>query len=108
MRLIVEPYAQTTIANDAQAARHVAAKVISAERVSHVQSIPYTVGGSSGVLVRGLPGGPAPATDIFVARHTYVYLIIAPGSGLASDQRTALARLRFIPRSGDFLPPVGG
>ncbi|HCF99136.1 MAG TPA: hypothetical protein DEV93_01165 [Chloroflexi bacterium] len=108
LRLVIEPYALTSIANDASAAKLVAQKLIQAERVSSVTRQTVRYGRSQGVLVRGLPGGPAPALDIILAHQKAAYLIIAPGSSLAADQRRALRTLRFIPRTGHFLPPVGG
>lgn len=107
LRLVIEPYALTSIGNDAEAAQWVATKVIRAERVGGTTQLRVRYAGTRGVLVRGLPS-PSPAADIFLAHHQDVYQIIAPGSALAPDQRRALASLRFIPRSGNFLPSVGG
>ncbi len=89
-------------------ARMTADKVIRAERVTPATQTAVTYAGFPGVLVRGLPGDPGPAADIFLARNGHVYQIIAPGASLAPDQRRALASLRFIPRSGNFLPPAWG
>lgn len=108
VRLVVEPFAVTSIQNDRRAARWVAHKLIQAERVPSSTERSITIGGTDGVLIQGLPGSPGPAVDILLARHGNVYLIIAPGRSLAPDQRRALARLRFIPRVGHFLPQVGG
>lgn len=108
LRLIIQPYAMTSIRDDTRAAKWLATKLIRAERVGSATQRPVSYGGSTGVLIKGLPGGPGPAVDIVLARQGNVYLIIAPGSSLAPDQRRALASLRFIPRTGNFLPPVGG
>lgn len=108
LRLVIAPFAITSSGNDTYAARLIAGKLIQANRVPTAKQTVVTYAGSRGVLVRGLPGGPGPSADIFLARNGHVYQIIAPGASLAPDQRQALASLRFIPRSGNFLPPVGG
>ncbi len=108
LRLVIAPFAVTSLGNDTHAARLTAGKLIQANRVPSARQTAVNYAGTRGVLVRGLPGGPGPAADIFLARNGHVYQIIAPGASLAPDQRRALASLRFIPRSGNFLPPVGG
>jgi hypothetical protein len=108
VRLIIQPYAVTSVQNDARSAQLIAAKLIRAERATSVTQLPVRFAGSPGLLLRGLPGGPGPALDIVLAHQKAVYLIIAPGTGLAADQRQALASMRLIPRTGHFLPQVSG
>lgn len=108
LRLVIAPFAVTSPGSDMRTARLVAGKLIRANRVPNAKQTAVTYAGSRGILVRGLPGDPGPAADIYLARNGNVYQIIAPGASLAPDQRRALATLRFIPRSGNFLPPTGG
>lgn len=108
VRLLIEPYALTSIRNDGRAAQLTATKLMRAEGATSVTQLSIRYGGSPGILLRDLPGSLTPSLDIIVAHQKAVYLIIAPGASLAADQRHALATLSFIPRTGHFLPPVGG
>lgn len=110
VRLVVQPLETTRDRNDARAAAAGVAKIVSDYR-THLTLRRQTVryGGAPGILVRGLPTSPGPATAIVLAHAGAVYRITAPGSGLAPDQRRMLASLRFIPRVGAFPlanPPV--
>jgi hypothetical protein len=108
-RLIIEPYALTSVTNDARAARLVAGKLIASERATNAQESAVFYGGHPGVLIRGL-AHPGPALDIVLAHRGAVYLIVAPtaGSFPDPDQQRALQSLRFIPRTGNFIYPAHG
>lgn len=102
-RLHIAAWGTTSDRNDARAANAGADRLISEFRARlKVTRTPVRYGGAPGVLLRGLPPTPGPAVDIVLAHAGAVYLIIAPGSLLTSDQRAALASLRFIPRQGPF------
>jgi hypothetical protein len=107
LRLIIQAYAITSLTDSRQSVRHVAAKLIHAERVTMVQERPVHYAGSYGLLIRGFPSGGTPALNILLGRHHDVYQIIAPGSTLAADQRAALQSLQFIPIHGPFLGAHG-
>jgi hypothetical protein len=53
-------------------------------------------------LLRGLPAAPQPAADFLLVHNRAVYLVIAPGSQLAPDQRRALSGLHFTPHASSF------
>lgn len=107
MQLIIQAYAVTSFTDSRQSVRHLAAKLIRAERMTNVQETPVHYAGSYGVLIRGLPSGGTPTLDILLGRGRYVYQIFAPGSTLAPDQRAALQSLQFIPIQGPFLGAHG-
>jgi hypothetical protein len=109
VRLIIQPYALTPVTNDARAAKLVAGKLIAAERAVNAGESAVFYGGHPGVLIRGL-ARPGPALDIVLAHRGAVYLIVAPTAGAFPDpdQQRALQSLRFIPRSGNFIPPAHG
>lgn len=118
VRLLIGPGGTTNDPHDARAAAAAAQKLIAGYR-GHVHTSHYTVryGGAPGVLIRGLPGGPALFAIIILAHQGVLYSIIAPGATLAPDQQQALASLQFIPRAGPFplanpptrqSPPVHG
>ncbi|MGH2448639.1 MAG: M23 family metallopeptidase [Chloroflexota bacterium] len=66
-----------------------------------VTRTPTRVGGSYAMMLQGLPGPPN--VQIVVAHGGAVYNIAVLGStSLPPDAQQALARLRFIPRSGPF------
>lgn len=120
LRLVIEPFALGSGANSGRAAAWMATKIIGAEGVRGATRFAVSYAGTRAVLVRGLSGGLRPSVTIVLARqgdaanpgNAYreegIYRIIAPGRSLAPDQRQALASLRFIHRTGYFLPPVGG
>src|SRR5579872_2333279 len=107
LRLIIDAFAVTSFANSRRSAQKVVDNLISAERVREVSQSAVHYAGTFGLIVAGLPIGPTPAREIFLARHQYVYQIIAPGQSLGTDQRTALNSLRFVPRRGPFLGAHG-
>jgi|SRR5579884_1320453 len=107
LRLIARAFAVTSFTNSRQSAEHVAAKLITAERIPEAFQSPVHYAGTFGLIIGGLPGGPTPALDLILARHQFVYQIILPGRKLAPDQRAALRSLRFIPRVGPFLGAHG-
>jgi hypothetical protein len=107
-RLVIEPYALTSIRNDKRAVDWVATKVIAAERRGPVTQRRVAYGGAPGVVIRGLPGEPGPVLTLLLAHQEAVYRIIIPGASIGTDQQSALASLHFIVRKGPFLPPVGG
>ncbi|MGH2443546.1 MAG: hypothetical protein ACRDFX_10340 [Chloroflexota bacterium] len=103
IRLLIGPDGITTDHNDGRAANAAAAKLISGYRGVHIDMHRVHYAGTSGVLMRGLPGGSGTsAAFIILAHRGALYSIIAPGSTLGFDQDEALASLRFIPRSGPF------
>jgi hypothetical protein len=113
IRLIIRSGGRTSDRVDAHAATNAAIRLIAGyvTRVS-VTRVPVEYGSAQGVLIRGLPGSPGPYAFILLAHLGALYSIIAPGSHLASDQRQALASLRFIARVGPFPganppPPFG-
>ncbi|MGI8825308.1 MAG: hypothetical protein ACR2JC_06660 [Chloroflexota bacterium] len=113
IRLIIRSDGATRDQNDARAAATAADTLIGlySNRVSFTR---YAVhyGSAPGVLIRGLPGTPAPYVFIILGHQGALYSIIAPGSRLAADQQKALASLRFIRRIGPFPaanpPPPSG
>lgn len=103
VRLHISAWGTTMNRNDVEAARIGANRLIHGFRTApHVSRILVHYGGAPGVLIRSLPPTPGPTVDIVLAHAGAVYLIIAPGSALAADQRAALASLRFISRNGPF------
>lgn len=69
-----------------------------------IQRVRVSYGGVPGLMLRGMPGRGA-HIQIVLAHRGAVYLITAYGTDLASDQRAALASLRFVPRRGPFPLP---
>jgi hypothetical protein len=78
VRLLVGPGGTTNDSHDARAAAAAAQKLIAGYR-GHVHTSHYTVryGGAPGVLIRGLPGGPALFAIIILAHQGVLYSIIA-------------------------------
>ena len=107
LRLVVRAFAFTSFTRSKESARLAARKLIAAERATSVTQVAARYAGSAAIVLRGLPG-PGPATDILLARGHYVYLVIAPGRVMATDQRAALHSLHFIPRVGRFPGNVSG
>lgn len=100
-RLIIRPWGTTGDATDRRAASAGMSR-LAAEFRMHVALQPVHYGGAPGFVTRSLPPTPLPAADIVLAYDGAIYLIIVPGTSLASDQRDALRSLRFIPRNGPF------
>jgi hypothetical protein len=103
MRLVIGPIGTTIGRDDVRAA------AMALERLIQQYPTPLTLrrravryGGAPGILVRGLPGGPGPVAVIVLAHAGATYMIAAPGTTLAHDQRQMLASLYFIPRVGRF------
>lgn len=60
-----------------------------------VQRTQVHYAGTTGIMLRGMPG-TRPTVQIVLASHALVYNIVADGKSLASDQRAALAGMKFI------------
>ena len=101
-RLLIAPWGTTTETDEAKAATQGMDRLLQGAHMANATRVPVSYGGAPGVLVRGLPGGPAPVTAIVLAHAGAVYKILAPGDALAADQRQALASLRFMARVGPF------
>jgi hypothetical protein len=116
IRLVIRSDGTTRERNDAHAA------VVAANALTRGYSrlamlpplvrVPVQYGGAPGIMIRNLPGQPTMVLEIVLEHRGALYSIIAPGSHLASDQRQALASLRFIARVGPFPganppPPLG-
>jgi hypothetical protein len=104
IRLVIRAFATTSDTNSARAASTAANLLVSEFSATHphVTRQRVTYSGATGLLLRGLPPTPQPAADIVLAHDHVIYLIIAPGSTLSTDQRQALASLQFVDRSGSF------
>lgn len=102
-RLDIASRGTTTDMNDSRAAAAGMQRLLRAER-QRAQLIPVHYGGAPGLIASGLHSSPVEVTALVLAHAGAVYKILAPGSGLAPDQRQMLATLRFIPRVGPFPP----
>jgi len=103
-RLYVSSRGTTTDPDDAHAASVGMDALLQGITIQDAPRVAVRYGGAPGVLVRGLPGGPASATTIILAHQGALYKILVPGATIASDQQQALDSLRFIPRVGPFPP----
>ena len=102
--LVIEAVGLATSCSDAQAATAVAEALAKTTHTSFPTPprLRY-VAGAPAVFLSGVPS-PQPSVQVVVAHHGAVYQLIFPGAAhnLKTDQRQALASLRFIPRSGPF------
>jgi len=101
LRLSIEPLGTTADPNDARSAA-VAATRATQGLTLPITRRPFTVAGTPGVLLRGMPGAKPHLTIIVAHEHALYQIITFGGETFAADQWAALASLRFIPRVGPY------